>query len=134
LPEGGVFFENRVPRQLEVDADSEQLFRAVLNLLRNAREALESLPESQQEEKRIVVEASRQDASVVIEIADSGPGIPSAMRDRLFQPFSGAARSTGSGLGLAISRELLHAHGGDIALLSTGETGTRFRLVIPDRS
>jgi len=134
LPEGGVFFENRVPHKLEVDADSEQLFRAVLNLLRNAREALESLPESDHEEKRIVVEASREGASVVIEIADSGPGIPSAMRDRLFQPFSGAARSTGSGLGLAISRELLHAHGGDIALLSTGETGTRFRLVIPDRS
>src|SRR5262249_27627888 len=87
LPEGGVFFENRVPKKLEIDADSEQLFRAVLNLLSNAREALEELPEGETE-KRIVVEAARKGDSVVIEIADSGPGIPTIVRDRLFQPFS----------------------------------------------
>jgi signal transduction histidine kinase len=132
LPEGGVFFENRVPRRLEIDADSEQLFRAVLNLLRNAREALATMPEGEHAEKRIVVEASRRGNSVAIEIADSGPGIPPMMRQRLFQPFSGTTRPGGSGLGLAISRELSQAHGGDIALVSTGETGTRFRLVIPD--
>jgi signal transduction histidine kinase len=39
----------------------------------------------------------------------------------------------GSGLGLAISRELIQAHGGDIVLVSTGESGTRFRITVPDR-
>ena len=59
LPETGVVvFENRVPPQLEVDADSEQLFRVILNLLSNAREALEGMPEDDSRiDKRIAVEA-----------------------------------------------------------------------------
>ena len=44
----------------------------------------------------------------------------------------GSARMGGSGLGLAISRELIQAHGGELVLVSTGETGTRFRITIPD--
>jgi signal transduction histidine kinase len=69
----------------------------------------------------------------VVEIADNGPGIPSALRERLFQPFAATARSGGSGLGLAISRELIQTHGGELVLVSTGPTGTRFRLSVPDR-
>jgi signal transduction histidine kinase len=134
LPEGaGVHFINRIPGGLEIDADSEQLFRAVLNLLRNARQALESVPEGEGDDKWIVVEAARMAHSVVIEIADNGPGIPPNVRERLFRPFSGTARSGGAGLGLAISRELLQAHGGDVALLATDDAGTRFRLSVPDR-
>lgn len=134
LPEGGdVVFENRVPRNLHTDADSEHLFRAILNLLRNAREALEGVPECERLDKVITVEAHRKNDTVIIEIADSGPGIAPAAREKLFQPFAGTARAGGSGLGLAIARELMLAHGGDLMLLSTGEMGTRFRLVIPDR-
>ena len=69
----------------------------------------------------------------MIEISDSGPGIPPAVRERLFQPFAGTVRAGGTGLGLAISRELLQAHGGDILLVNTGPAGTRFRIVLPDR-
>ena len=69
----------------------------------------------------------------MVEIADSGPGIPAALHPRLFQPFATAARSGGSGLGLAIARDLARAHGGDIVLVSTGESGTVFRLDLPDR-
>jgi len=131
LPEGGgVDFDNRVPPRFLIDADSEQLFRVLLNLLSNAREALES---SEQPAKRISVEASRRGAVVTIDIADTGPGIPPAVRERLFQPFAGTARAGGSGLGLAISRELLQAHGGDVVLVNTGPAGTRFRLILPDR-
>jgi signal transduction histidine kinase len=134
LPEGaGVAFENRVPARLEIDADSEQLFRAVLNLLRNSRDALELLPEGERRGKHILVEAARKGDAVVIEIADNGPGIPPAVRERLFRPFSATARAGGAGLGLAIARELLQAHGGDIELLATDESGTRFRLSVPDR-
>jgi len=80
-----------------------------------------------------VVEATKKADGICIEVADNGPGVASAVRERLFQPFSGTARPGGSGLGLAISRELLQAHGGDIVLVATGEFGTRFRLTIPDR-
>ncbi|MEI9886332.1 MAG: HAMP domain-containing sensor histidine kinase [Rhizomicrobium sp.] len=114
---------------LQVDADAEQLYRMVLNLVRNAVEALveRGMP------GRISVRAERHGQRVHIDIADDGPGIPAALHPRLFQPFATAARSGGSGLGLAIARDLARAHGGDIVLVSTGETGTTFRLDLPDR-
>ena len=134
LPEGGeVTLEKRIPRGLEIDADSEQLFRVLLNLLSNGRQVLEGTKGGQPKTKRILIEARRRDDCVVIDIADNGPGIPPAVRERLFQPFSGSTRSGGSGLGLAISRELIQAHGGELVLVSTGDNGTHFRLNIPDR-
>ena len=134
VPEDGeVALEKRIPRGLEIDADSEQLFRVLLNLLSNARQALEAMKFNAKKTKRIVVEARREGDAIVIEITDNGPGIPLAMRERLFQPFAGTTRSGGSGLGLAISRELIQAHGGDLVLVSTGESGTRFRLIVPAR-
>lgn len=123
-----VAFINETDPLLEIDADSEKLFRIVLNLLRNAAQALEksSAP-------AITVSAKRDARHVLIDIADNGPGIPLALRERLFQPFATAARAGGSGLGLAISRDLARAHGGDISLVSSSEKGTRFRIDIPDR-
>jgi signal transduction histidine kinase len=134
VPEDGeVALEKRVPRGLEIEADSEQLFRVMLNLLSNARQALEAMKPDAKREKRILIEARRKDDAVIIDIADNGPGIPSAVRERLFQPFAGSMRVGGSGLGLAISHELIQAHGGDLVLVSSTESGTRFRVVVPDR-
>jgi signal transduction histidine kinase len=120
-------FENGIDPALEIDADPEQLFRILLNLLRNAVDALGARGGT------IEVAASRKARQVTIELADDGPGIPDAVRARLFQPFSGSTRSGGSGLGLAIARDLARAHGGDLILVSTGAAGTRFRIDIPDR-
>ncbi|MEI9990756.1 MAG: HAMP domain-containing sensor histidine kinase [Rhizomicrobium sp.] len=119
----------RIDAALEVDADGEQLYRLVLNLIRNAVEALvaQGCP------GRICVTAQRLGQRVAIEIADSGPGIPPNLHGRLFQPFASTARAGGSGLGLAIARDLARAHGGDIVLVSTNESGTVFRVEIPDR-
>jgi signal transduction histidine kinase len=134
LPEdSGVVFENRVPQRFHIDADSEQLFRVLLNVLSNARDALTSVARTKND-KRIVVEACRNGCTATVDITDTGPGIPSSVRERLFQPFAGTTRPGGSGLGLAISRELLQAHGGDIVLISTDPSGTCFRLIIPDRT
>jgi signal transduction histidine kinase len=124
-----ISLENEVDAALEIDADSEQLYRMVLNLIRNSVEALveHGTP------GRICVRAERLGQRVRIEIADNGPGIPATVQDRLFQPFATAARAGGSGLGLAIARDLARAHGGDITLVSTGNGGTTFRVEIPDR-
>ena len=121
--------DNEVDASLEVDADAEQLYRLVLNLIRNAVEALVA----QGSAGRICIKAERLGQRVAIEIADTGPGIPPNLHARLFQPFATAARVGGSGLGLAIARDLARAHGGDIRLVSTCETGTVFRVEIPDR-
>lgn len=130
VPEtGDVIVEKQIPRGLLISADSEQLFRVVLNLLSNARQALETVKTPSQ--KRILIEAARTNGMITIDISDNGPGIPPAVRDRLFQPFAGSMRQGGSGLGLAISRELIAAHGGTLILVSTGPEGTRFRIALP---
>lgn len=122
-----IMFDLTVAPDLYIDADPEQLFRIILNLARNAVEALAG------KSGRLTISATREKNSVTIDIADTGPGIPEQIRARLFQPFAGSARQGGSGLGLAIARDLARAHGGDIELVSTSETGTTFRVTIPDR-
>ncbi|HWA03613.1 MAG TPA: HAMP domain-containing sensor histidine kinase [Rhizomicrobium sp.] len=121
-------FVNAVAADIRIDADSEQLYRMVLNLLRNAVEALAGRGDA-----RIEVSAARSGRMVTIEIADNGPGIPAALRSKLFQPFATAARAGGSGLGLAIARDLARLHGGEMVLIESGPEGTRFRIGIPDR-
>jgi signal transduction histidine kinase len=113
---------------LHIDADPEQLFRILLNLLRNAEQAIKG-----RDGAEIRVSASRNGRRTLIHISDNGAGIPEKIRERLFQPFAGTARLGGSGLGLVIARELARAHGGDISLVSTGPQGTTFRIEIPDR-
>jgi signal transduction histidine kinase len=119
---------DEVPADLQIDADPEQLFRIVLNLVRNAEEAVNGKAAGE-----IHVSASRNGRRVLIHVADNGSGIPEKVRERLFQPFAGSASAGGSGLGLVISRDLARAHGGDVSLVSTGPQGTTFRIEIPDR-
>jgi signal transduction histidine kinase len=121
-------FVNGIEPALEVDADPEQLYRIVLNLVRNAAQAL-----GERDDGAIAVSARREFRQVEIDVRDNGPGIPDSLRNGLFKPFSGSGRAGGSGLGLAIARDLARAHGGDVTLVSTAETGTTFRITIPDR-
>jgi signal transduction histidine kinase len=121
--DAGVRWRTEGVGDLVVDADREQLFRVLLNLARNAHQAMADGGE-------IRVAASRQDHRIVIDFADTGGGIAPAARDRLFQPFL-AGRTGGTGLGLAIAKELARAHGGDLGLVTTGAGGTTFRLTLP---
>ncbi len=130
VPSTGIRFDDRVDAGLAVAADREQLFRVMLNLIRNAVEALSIHGAG----GVIAVSAARAGEAVEIDIADDGPGIPEAILDKLFQPFVSAARVGGTGLGLAIARYLARGHGGELTLVSTGARGTVFRVVIPDRS
>ena len=117
-------FDNCVERALTVSADRDQLFRIVLNLVRNA---VQSLAEG----GAVTVSAHVENGRIAIDVADTGPGIAEAVRDKLFQPFVSAGRSGGSGLGLAIARDLARGHGGDVVLVCTGPAGTVFRIVLP---
>jgi signal transduction histidine kinase len=122
-----------VERGLEVDADPDQLFRILLNLARNAVQALESRAARDPNRDQIRISGRREGAVVVIEVADTGPGVPETARAHLFEAFQGSTRSGGSGLGLAISAELVRAHGGEIRLVE-GTIGATFRIAIPDRA
>lgn len=112
---------DRVPPDLAVSADREQLNRVLMNLLRNAMEA---------GAQRVTVWAAAAADGTVIEVLDDGPGLPPKALANLFQPFAGSARPGGTGLGLAIAREVMRAHGGDIVLVESTARGTTFRLTL----
>jgi signal transduction histidine kinase len=124
---GGVMWTNAFDATLKVDADGEQLLRILLNIGRNAVQALDGRADAS-----IRVDAQRQKNGVAIDITDNGPGVPEAVLPSLFEPFSRRGRSEGSGLGLALARELARAQGGDVSVLKTGAEGTVFRLTLPD--
>jgi signal transduction histidine kinase len=126
-----IHFENRVPGGLEVDADPDQLLRVLVNLGRNAMQALEG-GEGSALIRRLTISAWRTDGAVTVKVADTGPGVPEKARAHLFRAFTGSARPGGTGLGLAISAELVAAHGGSINL-AQGGPGAVFSIVIPDR-
>lgn len=132
-PASGIDFRNLVPEDLQVDADSEQLFRVVHNICRNAVEAL--INDADSERPRIVtVSAVRTGSVVCISVDDTGPGMPQKARENLFSAFRGSARSGGTGLGLVIARELVLAHGGTISLIEKPSPGTLFEIELPDRA
>jgi signal transduction histidine kinase len=84
---------------------------------------------------RVSVSAWHETDSSVIEIQDTGPGVPLAVRPRLFSPFLNSTRPGGSGLGLAIAADLVRAHGGSITLVTDAgdETGAVFHIRLPLR-
>lgn len=107
---------------LIIEADRSQFLRVLSNLAHNAAQAGTS---------RIEVAAGRSGNRLRIDVCDDGPGIAPAVRAELFKPFAATGRNGGSGLGLAIAREIVRAHGGELALAETGPRGTRFRIELP---
>ena len=81
---------------------------------------------------QIRITGRREGAVAIIEVSDTGPGVPAKAREHLFEAFQTSGRPGGSGLGLAIAAELVRAHGGDIHLVE-GTIGATFRISIPDR-
>ncbi|HEY3919381.1 MAG TPA: HAMP domain-containing sensor histidine kinase [Stellaceae bacterium] len=114
--------DNRIAPSIIVAADRDQLYRVFHNLAQNAAQA---------GAHRLSLRAAESATTLLIEIADDGPGLPPKARENLFRPFAGSARPGGTGLGLAIAREVMRAHGGDIALDESTGAGTIFRLSLP---
>ncbi|WP_196259990.1 ATP-binding protein [Pelagibacterium limicola] len=122
-------FDNQVPETLDLKLDPDHVSRVLVNLFKNAREALEVMGEKTPD-PAVVLTAGREGDQVRIVIADNGPGLPPRARDNLFVAFEGSARAGGTGLGLAIARELTEANGGRLTLLDTPKD-TRFALDFP---
>ena len=132
-----VDIENAVPRDFEVFADSEQLFRVLLNLVRNGVDALMGAGAMPGAQSLVRIRARKEPGLTVIEVCDNGPGVPPQARATLFQAFSGSSRPGGTGLGLSIAADLVHAHGGEISLVpATADRalgGATFRITLPQR-
>lgn len=112
---------------LEVGMERVVLASILDNLTRNA---LLYLGESA--ERSVRVEARADGGAVLLEVTDTGPGIPQDVLGRLFRPFErGSARPGGSGLGLATVKRLVDGHGGELAVTSRLGVGTTFRVRLP---
>lgn len=107
----------------EIDADENQLRQALLNLIRNAKEAM---PEG----GRLRVELARREKEVVLRVSDTGAGIPADAQARIFEPFF-STKTKGTGLGLALVRQIVDEHGGQIDVASVPGAGTTFVLSFP---
>ncbi|NQU61687.1 MAG: HAMP domain-containing histidine kinase [Rhodospirillales bacterium] len=134
----GSYFEGKktvdwqidIPDGLEITADKEQLFRALINLGQNAVEAGAA---------KVLVRGRLDGNWIDLDVIDDGPGLSQPAREKLFQPFAGSARNGGTGLGLVIVRDICRAHGGDVTLIGPegsgdgpGEgIGATFRLRLP---
>jgi signal transduction histidine kinase len=138
LEPDGVRLVKQLPARFAVEADPDQLYRILVNLMRNARQAIEAdggRPPERRGRGAVTVSAFGEDGVCVVRIADDGPGIPPRLAERLFEPFVSSKSSDGSGLGLTISRELAALHGGDLRLVP-GEganegSGAVFELRLP---
>ncbi|MDP2354816.1 MAG: HAMP domain-containing sensor histidine kinase [Beijerinckiaceae bacterium] len=131
---GQLSLVNDAPGDLLVVADREQMLRVLMNLLRNALDALAAAGAQPGLDPEVRFTARRLDGRILIEVRDTGPGVPERARKTLFQPFLGSSRQGGTGLGLAIAAELVAGHGGDIRLMDAGaEGGATFVIELPDR-
>jgi signal transduction histidine kinase len=121
-----------IERGLSIDADPDQLFRVLVNLGRNALQALEARTPNDPARDQIRITGRREGSVTVIEASDTGPGIPEQAKLHLFEAFRGSTKAGGTGLGLAIAAELVRAHGGEIRLVD-GTIGATISISIPDR-
>lgn len=111
------------PETLEIGADVELLDQALINLLRNAIEAVRDAPAA-----RIVMSAGRDaDGRVTIEVADNGPGIPPEQMEKIFVPFFTTKRQ-GSGVGLTLVRQIATAHSATVDVSETPGGGATVKL------
>jgi signal transduction histidine kinase len=113
----------RLPdEKLYVYIDRNRLRQITLNLLNNAREAIGT-------GGRIEVSIERKDKSIVIEVKDTGPGVPKGERQRIFEPFY-STKQLGTGLGLPLVRRFVEEGGGNIEYVDRPQSGACFRLTL----
>jgi signal transduction histidine kinase len=128
----GVRLVRSIPARFAVLADPDQLHRVLVNLMRNARQAIEADATRPDRRGQVRVTATQSDDAGVIRVADDGPGIPPRISERMFEAFVSGRASGGTGLGLTISRELAENGGGSLTLIETGPGGTVFELRLPN--
>ena len=121
-----VSYVSRVtPPDLTVQADADLLEQALINLLRNASEAVAG-----QSGARVAVTCGIEAGLCFIEVADNGPGLTDAAREHIFVPFF-TTKAGGSGIGLSLARRIALRHGGQATVQSSASEGSRFRLSLP---
>lgn len=129
VKKAGVFIEQELSLSpLLVRLDVVQIEQVLLNLLRNA---LDALMEIQEDKRKLLIRTlCKSGGRVCIEVEDSGPGIDQAAMSRLFEPFY-TTKASGMGMGLVISKTIIEDHNGSITAECMEQGGTRFSVILP---
>ena len=127
LRKAGIVLETDLNNSLPpLYIDQQMIEQVIMNLLSNAIEALKG----ERAEKRLRVSSRQSNGYVVIDIADSGPGVPDPLSEKIFDPFY-TTRSDGSGIGLSLCQRLVADHGGNIRITKSDWGGAEFSVRIP---
>ena len=127
LRKSGIALEKSLSENLPACyADPNLIEEVILNLINNSAEAMKKMREG----KKIVVSTTKENDRIVIEVSDSGPGVPLSIRDQIFDPFF-TTKHEGSGIGLSLSHRIIADHGGTLFLTDSKMGGARFRIEIP---
>lgn len=118
----GIVVERDLTPLPSVRGDPARVRQVISNLLDNAAQA--------QGNGRVTIAARGEGGAVLVTVRDRGPGIPEAIRGRLFEPFV-TSKETGTGLGLALARRIAERHGGALRLVEAGPPGAGFELRLP---
>lgn len=118
---GAADWSNAIDETAQALADPDHLHRIVLNLVRNA---VQAMPDG----GVIQADCRRKGDTLILTLSDTGPGVPDRVRETLFEPFGRSGAAGGSGLGLSIARELARSMGGDVTLAQTGPEGSVFEV------
>ncbi len=110
----------------QISADANQLKQVFLNLINNA---VQSMPNG----GTLSISTARIDTSVMVEVSDTGTGIPDNVAQKIFEPFFTTKKDRGTGLGLPISYRIIKKHGGKIEVKKRVDKGTTFRVILPIR-
>ncbi len=110
--------------------DAEQIRQVLVNLITNAAEAIEQAPEAQGDRITLRATLFPEDGSLLLAVADDGPGIPEENHEDIFRPFF-TSKFSGTGLGLAVADSLVTRHGGRLELESIPGKGTTFFVILP---
>jgi two-component system sensor kinase FixL len=121
---------NKEADDCRVEADSIQMQQVIVNLLRNAVDALEQMDGGH--ERKVEVATARMGKNVEIRVSDNAGGIAPDMMDHLFEPFM-TSKPSGMGMGLSVCRRLVEAHGGTIGADPDSQEGATFRIELPIR-
>lgn len=113
------------PKGAKVLVDRVQIQQVLINLMRNAMEAMRD-----SDQRELIVRTATRDGYVAVEIADTGPGISDEIAARLFQPFV-TSKASGMGIGLSISKRIIEAHGGQISVSRNDKGGATFTFSLP---
>ncbi len=127
LRKSGIRLEKNLSRDLQpIYADPNLIEEVILNLITNAAEAMKNMDG----EKKIEVASFVENRHIILKVSDSGPGVPSALKDKIFDPFY-TTKSESTGIGLSLSHRIVTDHGGSLTVCTGKLGGAEFAIEIP---